>query len=42
MGFDFCGWVHGLIEVALGAGCGSIWVVVLVASGGLILDWGSR
>ena len=31
MGFDFCGWVCGLIGVALGAGCGLI---------GLILGWG--
>ena len=31
LGFDFCGWVHGLIRVALGAGCGWVWVMVLVA-----------
>ena len=31
LGFDFYGWVRGLIGVALGAGCGWIWVMVLVA-----------
>ena len=31
LGFDFCGWVRGLIRVALGAGCGWVWVMVLVA-----------
>ena len=31
VGFDFCGWVCGLIGVALGAGCGWVWVMVLVA-----------
>ena len=31
VGFDFCGWVCGLIGVALGAGCGWVWIMVLVA-----------
>ena len=28
MGYDFCGWVCGLIGVALGAGCGLIEVIL--------------
>ena len=31
LGFDFCGWVRGLIGVILGWGCGWVWVTVLVA-----------
>ena len=39
---DFGGWVHGLIEVALGAGCGffgcgGLQFVVIVVVGGVIV-----
>ena len=31
LGFDFCGWVRRLIGAAMVAGCGRVWVTVLVA-----------